>query len=189
MKPLLIIFAGKAGTGKSTLASFAAQALSIPYIDYDTACQPFLRAIEEKIGLGDCDRYGFYRVWRKPCYDTVMDLIEENIRLGISVIASAPFSEEIRNEGYPEILRERFGKDFSLLLCYMAPDEDTHYQMVSERGSIRDEDFLCDRKRFSETLCSERPAWADQYVLYLDSGNFEINKNLVIKRVKALMEE
>ncbi len=189
MRPFLILFAGKAGTGKSTLASAVSEELSLPYVDYDTACQPFLSAIEKRAGLGDGDRYAFYRTWRKASYDTVLDIISENIRLGVSIVASAPFSEEIRDPAFPDKLRQSSGRDFRILLCYMAPDEETHLRMVRDRGSFRDEDFISDRKRFSETLKAEMPAWDPSSVMYLDSGVYEINKNLVITRVKALMEE
>ena len=189
MRPLLILFAGKAGTGKSTLASFISESFSLPYIDYDTACQSFLEEIEKRVGLGSGDRYEFYRVWRDASYETVVNLISENLSLGVSIVASAPFSREIKEKDFPERLKDRVSKDFDILLVYMAPDERTHISMVRERGSKRDEDFLYDEKRFSETLNAERPVWDDKCILYLDSGNFEINKNLVIKRVKALMEE
>ncbi len=188
MKPFLILFAGKAGTGKSTLASYISGRFSLPYIDYDTACQPFLEEIEKRIGLGTGDRYAFYRVWRDASYATMFNLISENLSLGVSIVASAPLSREIKEKNFPDKLKDKISKDFDILLVYMAPDEKTHLAMVRERGSKRDEDFLFNERRFYETLKSEYPAWDDKLVLYLDSGDFEVNKNLVIKRVNALME-
>lgn len=188
MKPFLIIFAGKAGTGKTTLASSIAKELGIAYIDYDTLCQPFLMKIEERYGLSS-DRYGFYRQWREECYKTVLAPVIENLKLGVSIIVSAPFSQEILDSTFPDYLEKEASCDFSLLLCYMAPKESVHYEMVKGRNSFRDEDFLNDLDRFKSTLKAEKPLWDSKNVLYLDSGNFEDNRILVLKRVKALMEE
>ena len=182
----LLIFAGKAGTGKTTLARSIAEETGTAYIDYDTLCQSFLEAIEEKDGLGDDDRYGFYRIWRKPCYDSVKDIMVENLSLGVSLIVSAPFTRELQDENYIEKLKTAAGKDFSYLLCYMAPEEEKHFEMIKERDSRRDEDFINNKERFSTTFAAEEPKWEKENTLILTSGNFETNKEIVIKRVNTL---
>jgi gluconate kinase len=188
MKPLLIVFAGKPATGKTTLARIIATEEGITYLDYDTLVQPFLEHIEKAYGLGGTDRYGFYRMWRECCYTTVMDVVLENIRLGNSVILTAPFSRELKDPDYPSHLREMAGCSFSLLLCYMAPPLSQHLQMMRLRSSHRDEDFLNNEERFAHVCGPESPLWGEDVCMVLDSGDLQRNKQLVRARVATLKE-
>ena len=129
---ILIIFAGKAGTGKSTLSRIIAKEEKIAYLDYDTLNQSFLTSIESKIGFKDADRYGFYREWREPCYSTLLNTAIENLELGISVIISAPLTKELQDSSFPSKLKSMVKNDFSLLLFYMAPSFEQHKKMISE---------------------------------------------------------
>ena len=183
---ILIIFAGKAGTGKTTLSRIIAKEEKIAYLDYDTLNQSFLTSIEEKNGLQNKDRYGFYREWREPCYSTLINEIVENLNLGISLIVSAPLTQELQDSSFPEKLRHEIKEEFSLLLCYMAPGMDIHKKMVKERNSIRDEDFLINEERFDQTLSPEMPKWDESETIILTSGDIEKNKEIVLERVKAL---
>ncbi len=183
---ILIIFAGKAGTGKSTLSRIIAKEEKIAYLDYDTLNQSFLTSIESKIGFKDADRYGFYREWRAPCYSTLLNTAIENLELGISVIISAPLTKELQDSSFPNKLKSMVKNDFSLLLFYMAPSFEQHKKMISERKSIRDEDFLNNEGRFIETLSPEKPKWDEESTVILTSSDIEINKEIVLKRVKAL---
>ena len=183
---ILIIFAGKAGTGKTTMARIIAKEEKIAYLDYDTLNQSFLKSIEEKNGLMDKDRYGFYREWREPCYSTLFNEVVENLNLGISLIVSAPLTKELQDSSFPGKLKEAIKEDFSLLLCYMAPRDELHKKMVKERNCKRDEDFLKNEERFDKTLSPEMPKWNESETLILTSGNIEKNKEIVLERVKAL---
>lgn len=189
MKPTLIFFAGKAGTGKTTMSLALSKKLSMPYLDYDTMCQPFLEEIERRIGLGDDDRLEFYRAWRQACYDTVIGTAEENIRLGCSVIVSAPMTLELRDVEFPSRLREGIGLDFNLLLCYMAPPHEKHWLMVKGRNSRRDEDFIRDREMFDTFLGAELPVWNPENVLVLVSGDIEANLEKIVKKIETLKEK
>lgn len=189
MKACLIVFAGKAGTGKTTLAREVAKRLGIAYLDYDTLNQSYLEAIEERYGLGDGDRYALYRAWRDQSYRTLLDAALENIGLGIPAVVSAPFSKELRDPSYPDALFDKAGCVFPLIVFYMAPPEDMHYHMVKSRSSRRDEDFIADRRRFAESYSSEKPRWDGKYIEVLDSGDLDRNIDIAMRRAKALMEE
>ena len=68
----------------------------------------------------------------------------------------------------------------------MAPSFEQHKKMISERKSIRDEDFLNNEERFIETLSPKKPKWDEESTVILTSSDIEINKEIVLKRVKAL---
>jgi len=184
MKRLLIVVAGKAGSGKTTLAKKLACALGLPYFDYDTLVQPFLEAIEQKYGIGDGGRDRFYRSWRSTSYRTLWDVVLENIRLGRSAVLSAPLSEELRDADWPEKLFAKSETRFSLLLCYMAPPPDMHYTMLAERASKRDSDVIGDRKKFDAHYAAQKPAWDANCVLVLDSGDIDTNTALVLQAIE-----
>lgn len=188
MNSYLLVFAGKAGTGKTTLAKSVSQELSIPYLDYDTLVQPFLQAIEARYGFESDDRYSFYRIWRNACYETVLGTAIENLQLGVPVAISAPFTKELNAEDYPQTIRERVGANIPILLFYMAPPDGLHFEMVCSRSYARDEDFIADRQRFDRVLNAEKPSWEASSTIILTSGNFKINKQLVLQRARALKE-
>ena len=184
MERFLIVVAGKAGSGKTTLSKKLAALLGLPYFDYDTLVQPFLEAIEHKYGIGDDGRNRFYRSWRSASYRTLWDVVLENIRLGRSAVMSAPLSEELRDADWPGKLFAKSGTRFSLLLCYMAPPPDMHYTMLARRASKRDSDVLGDREKFDAQYAAQKPAWDKNCVLLLDSGDIDTNTKLVLQAIE-----
>jgi len=187
--PRLIVIAGKAGTGKTTLALAIAQQLHIPYFDYDTLVQPFLEAIETKYGRGGNGKYAFYHEWRNASYGTLWGVVKENLRLGNDVILSAPLTKEMQNPQFPEVIKGIMQVPFSLLVCYMAPPLALHHAMLTERGSKRDEEVLSDEQKFSEVLSPEKPRFDGTWLLYLDSGDVSLNRDVVIRKVQTLDKE
>lgn len=181
----LIIFSGKAGTGKTTLAKIIAEEEKLTYIDYDTINQPFLEGIEKKIGRANLDRYSFYRYWREEAYKTLLGITIENLKMGNSVVLSAPLTQELQNTHYPSYIREESGVNFNLLLCYMAPSSTLHQAMMKTRNSIRDEDFINSDERFSSLMGAEAPLWEEE-TLILSSGDIEKNKKIVLERIDFL---
>ena len=184
MERFLIVVAGKAGSGKTTLAKKLAALLGLPYFDYDTLVQPFLEAIEQKYGIGEDGRNRFYRSWRSASYRTLWDVVLENIRLGRSAVMSAPLSEELRDADWPEKLFAKSGTRFPILLCYMAPPPDMHYTMLARRASKRDSEVLGDRKKFDAEYAVQKPAWDKNCVLLLDSGDIDTNMKLVLQAIE-----
>ena len=184
MERFLIVVAGKAGSGKTTLSKKLAALLGLPYFDYDTFVQPFLEAIEQKYGIGEDGRNRFYRSWRSASYRTLWDVVFENIRLGRSAVMSAPLSEELRDADWPEKLFAKSRTRFPILLCYMAPPPDIHYTMLARRASKRDSDVLGDREKFDAQYAAQKPAWDKNCVLLLDSGDIDTNMKLVLQAIE-----
>ena len=103
--PRLILFAGHAGTGKSTLAKRALPLLvertgeDFFFLDKDTAYGAFSAHIMEMTTQNPNDRDSPYylehlRDWE---YKGLIDIARENLLLGINVILVGPFSKEIQS--------------------------------------------------------------------------------------------
>ena len=103
--PRLILFAGHAGTGKSTLAKRALPLIvektseDFFFLDKDTAYGAFSAHIMELTTQNPNDRDSPYylehlRDWE---YKGLIDIARENLLLGVNVILVGPFSKEIQS--------------------------------------------------------------------------------------------
>ncbi len=103
--PRLILFAGHAGTGKSTLAKQALPLIiektgeDFFFLDKDTAYGAFSAHVMELTTQNPNDRDSpFYlenlRDWE---YQGLIDIARENLLLGVNVILVGPFSREIQS--------------------------------------------------------------------------------------------
>ena len=157
-RPILFLFCGQPGSGKTTQAVSLAKTKAIPYYDYDTLVQPFLQAIEREYGVGD-GRLAFYAKWRAPSYGTFWAPVLENLKLGISAVVTAPLTRETRDPGFFSALKAQLGADFKVVSIYLAPSYKLHLQMLTKRGSYRDEEILADYDAYKRTHVVDKPCW------------------------------
>lgn len=105
LMPYLILFAGHAGTGKSTLAKKALPLIiqktgkDFFFLDKDTAYGAYSAHVMELTAHNPNDRDSPYylenlRNWE---YSGLIDIAKENLSLGINVILVGPFSREIQS--------------------------------------------------------------------------------------------
>jgi predicted kinase len=103
--PRLILFAGHAGTGKSTLAKRALPLIiestgeDFFFLDKDTVYGAFSAHVMELTTQNPNDRDSPYylqnlRDWE---YQGLIDIARENLLLGVNVILVGPFSKEIQS--------------------------------------------------------------------------------------------
>ena len=103
--PRLIVFAGHAGTGKTTLARIAVPRLheltgeSFCVLDKDTVYGAFSSKV---MGLltgdaDDRDSPAYLENLRDQEYSGLLDIARENLALGVNVILVGPFSREVKS--------------------------------------------------------------------------------------------
>ena len=145
--PRLILFAGHAGTGKSTLAKKALPLIvektgeDFFFLDKDTVYGAFSAHVMELTTNNPNDRDSpFYlqnlRDWE---YAGLIAIAKENLQLGVNVILVGPFSSEIQSGRMfnPEELGVPSAS--SIRIAWIDLDEDEAKRRMGKREDPRDE--------------------------------------------------
>lgn len=141
--PCLLITAGYAGSGKTTLAKKLARDLDFLLIDKDTVTRPFTDLILTKNGTGPHDRESeFYMSEIRDLeYRICYDICKENLRLNHSVILSAPSIKEVQDYNtFSDVFEASFFETLGIKLkvIWMKHDIDLEKHRVIARGAVRD---------------------------------------------------
>lgn len=145
--PKLILFAGHAGTGKSTLAKKALPLIiektgeDFFFLDKDTVYGAYSAHVMELTTQNPNDRDSPYylqnlRDWE---YQGLIDIARENLLLGVNVILVGPFSKEIQSGRMfdPEALG--VPSQTKIDIAWIDLDELEAKARMEKRGDPRDE--------------------------------------------------
>jgi len=145
--PRLILFAGHAGTGKSTLAKKALPLIVEKtgevffFLDKDTAYGAFSSHVMALTTGNSNDRDSPYylqnlRDWE---YSGLIAIAKENLQLGVNVILVGPFSSEIQSARMfnPEALG--IPKESSIKIAWIDLEENEAKHRMEKRSDPRDE--------------------------------------------------
>jgi predicted kinase len=145
--PRLILFAGHAGTGKSTLAKKALPLIiertgeDFFFLDKDTVYGAFSAHVMELTTQNPNDRDSPYylqnlRDWE---YQGLIDIARENLLLGVNVILVGPFSREIQSGRMfnPEALE--IPNQTKISIAWINLNEDAAKIRMEKRADPRDE--------------------------------------------------
>lgn len=170
--PMLILITGMPGSGKTTLGKQLAEYLCMPYIDYDTVCQPFLAELWRQ---GDEPRaYSQFCIdWRDASYGAFWDTVMENLKLCVSVIASAPLSRERGIQKYFFSLKEKTDSSFNVLNLHMHPDQEIIRRNLIRRGNERDIEKLNDWDRFYHEQREIPHQWDVDKVITVETTDYK----------------
>ena len=182
-EPYLIVFSGPAAGGGGGGAKALSAALSLPYFDYDTLVQPFLLGIEHRYGLIEGSRSAFYREWRSESYSTLLEVTKENLKSGISLVLSAPFTREMEEKDFFSRLKAESGASFRSLAFSLFPSSALRLKMLRQRGSYRDEEIINGDLEYAE-YSVKKACWdADfSYNIYFD--DYEKVGGRIMERVR-----
>jgi predicted kinase len=93
--PVLVV-AGPAGSGKSTLGRSLAALLGAAVLDQDVATNPLMAQIAEIVGAGDdLDHPALRGPVRDARYRCLVDVAADNARVGTPAVMIAPFTAEV----------------------------------------------------------------------------------------------
>jgi len=145
--PRLILFAGHAGTGKSTLAKKALPLIiektgeDFFFLDKDTVYGDYSAHVMELTTQNPNDRDSPYylenlRDWE---YRGLIDIARENLLLGVNVILVGPFSKEIQSGRLFNPQALGIPAQTKISIAWIDLDENEARIRMQKRGDPRDE--------------------------------------------------
>jgi predicted kinase len=145
--PRLILFAGHAGTGKSTLAKKALPLIVEKtgevffFLDKDTAYGAFSSHVMALTTGNSNDRDSPYylqnlRDWE---YSGLIAIAKENLQLGVNVILVGPFSSEIQSARIFNSEALGIPKESSIKIAWIDLEETEAKHRMEKRSDPRDE--------------------------------------------------
>ena len=145
--PRLILFAGHAGTGKSTLAKRALPLIiektgeDFFFLDKDTVYGAFSAHVMKLTTQNPNDRDSPYylanlRDWE---YQGLIDIAKENLLLGVNVILVGPFSKEIQSGKMLNAKELGVPLQTSIQIAWIDLDESEAKKRMEKRADPRDE--------------------------------------------------
>ena len=145
--PRLILFAGHAGTGKSTLAKKALPLIiektgeDFFFLDKDTVYGDYSAHVMELTTQNPNDRDSPYylenlRDWE---YQGLIEIAKENLLLGVNVILVGPFSKEIQSGRMFNPQALGIPAQTKISIAWIDLDENEARIRMQKRGDSRDE--------------------------------------------------
>jgi len=146
-KPRLILFAGHAGTGKTTLAKKALPLIvertgeDFFFLDKDTVYGAYSAHVMELTTKNPNDRDSPYylknlRDWE---YAGLIAIARENLQLGVNVILVGPFSTEIQSGRIFNPQELGVPSESSIKIAWIDLDENEAKRRMEKRADPRDE--------------------------------------------------
>jgi predicted kinase len=144
--PKLILFAGHAGTGKTSLAKKALPLLAAStgkdffFLDKDTAYGAFS---SHMMGLltgdpHDRDSPAYLEHIRDQEYAGLIDIVRENLALGVSVILVGPFTREIMSGKFFQPALLGLPAETVCRIAWIDLDSDEAKRRIEHRADARD---------------------------------------------------
>lgn len=151
----LTLIGGYAGSGKTELGRVLARETRWAMLDKDTLTRPVVEYALEAVGLSPHDRESerYQTLVRPREYESLLAAVNENVRSGNSVIATAPFLREFSDPAWLERIGATYGElGAHVTLVWVATDLATMHTYIRHRGAARDAAKLADWDAYARTV-------------------------------------
>jgi len=191
--PKIILVAGFAGSGKSTIGKLISEKLKMPYLDKDTLTRYFTDQMLVENGTGKGDRESqYYTETINPLeYDTLIKVAVENIELGVSVILSAPFIRQLNEPNWFKSKIESFSPINNLIikLVWIESSRETERIRLIDRDADRDQNKLENWDSYCDSINSMKiQSNHKMYTFYNLENNIENIENQINDLIKWLIK-
>jgi predicted kinase len=139
--PVLVLVAGFAGSGKTEFARFISEITGWAVLDKDTLTRPLTESLLLSLDADPNDRHTSPYVDRiRPLeYRCLFDAVFDNLQLGISTVATAPFIREVTDTRLLERVKARcLKRGAALAVVWMRCDVDSMRDYLEARDAARD---------------------------------------------------
>jgi DNA-binding transcriptional regulator YhcF (GntR family)/predicted kinase len=141
-RPQIILIGGYAGSGKTELGRMIVRETGWGMFDKDTTTRAVVEAALVSLGQPPSDRESdtYLNIIRPAEYEALMDATAENVACGASVVATAPFIQELSNPGWLSQAKARFDNlGANLNVVWVACDADSMRAYIRHRDARRDD--------------------------------------------------
>lgn len=159
-KPKLIVVAGCAASGKSTIARILARLMGATYIDKDDATRRLTDLALTLGGHEPTDRESDFYVdrIRDLEYDTMFAIANANLDIGNDVVVSAPFLNVIKDYDAWNTLRYPIACDsFDVDIIWIEHDAKAEHARMIARAATRDGNKLSDWGKYEQSVENIEP--------------------------------
>jgi predicted kinase len=133
----LILIGGLAAAGKTTLGHEIARMTKFAFLDKDTVTRPLvealLLALDAPDGTEDRQSDVYLSQVRPREYQSFLDVVIENVNLGVSTIAVAPFVREMADRQWLDKLQEQV-PGAMIHSLWIAPSAELLWERTRSRG-------------------------------------------------------
>ncbi|MGL5808448.1 MAG: AAA family ATPase [Nocardioides sp.] len=154
-RPTLVIVGGFPGSGKTEFGRVLARRTGWAVLDKDSATRHVVEVALDAFGhsVGDRESPAYLERIRPTEYAALVATVIENLECGVSVIATAPFVDELVDEGWIASLDHTCAElDVTRRLVWMRCDIPTMHAYLAKRGAARDAAKLADWSAYSAHL-------------------------------------
>jgi predicted kinase len=162
--PALVLVAGFPGSGKTEFGRFVSEITGWSLLDKDTLTRPLTESLLLALDADPNDRHTathFERI-RPLEYRCLFDTVFDNLRLGISTVATAPFMREVTDTRWLERVRTKCARlGASVAVVWMHCDPDSMRDYLESRDAARDtwklsywDDYLATIDPAQRPLCT-----------------------------------
>lgn len=139
--PTVLVVGGYAGSGKTETGRILARLTGWPMLDKDSTTRPVVEAALERLGESPHDREGatYLEVVRPAEYEALRECTLENVQCGNSVIMTAPFIRELRDEAWCQRLTAELAALGAVAhAVWVRCDPESMRTYLTRRGAARD---------------------------------------------------
>lgn len=181
MEPTVIFLIGAAGSGKSTIGKRIASEYHYCYLDKDIVCNQFTGLLLESKGYSPHERDGnaFYTdVVMDLEYRTLLDIANDNLQLGRSVVLDAPFLKYFPDRKYIHQLREQYDwRHVRPMVLQVTVDYGVLQERIRDRGLERDAWKLAHWDTYVRSIQEKQCLWEDIDIKRFDNSLAEVDMN------------
>ncbi len=162
--PALVLVAGFAGSGKTEFGRFISEITGWALLDKDTLTRPLAESLLLSLDADPNDRHTATYLDRiRPLeYRCLFDAVFDNLQLGISTVATAPFIREVTDTRQLERIKTRCARrGASVAVVWMHCDPDSMRDYLETRDAARDtwklsywDDYLASIDPGQRPLCT-----------------------------------
>ncbi|MFI5501767.1 AAA family ATPase [Nocardia asteroides] len=162
LRPRIVYVGGYPGSGKSEFARTLARETNWAILDKDTIARPLIEPALEDLGesVNDRESRTYLNRIRPREYEALEGVVNDNIEVGTSVIATAPYLREFTDRAWLDRVVAR-GETYQAdcTFVWVRCSLDTMLMYLRRRGAGRDTAKLADWGRYSAGLdMNFRPA-------------------------------